>query len=33
MVHPDVQRSRRVRAVIDELAAFAAAHASRIAGR
>lgn len=32
VVHPDVQRSRRVRAAIDGLAAFAAAHANRIAG-
>jgi DNA-binding transcriptional LysR family regulator len=32
LVHPDVQRSRRVRAVMDGLAEFAAAHARRMAG-
>jgi DNA-binding transcriptional LysR family regulator len=32
LVHADVQRSRRVRAVMEGLAEFAAAHARRIAG-
>jgi DNA-binding transcriptional LysR family regulator len=32
LVHADVQRSRRVRAVMDGLAAFAAANATRLAG-